>query len=347
MENGRTHSSPRRPGARLRLFISYRRRFDTPSARLLKDELTRAGFEVFRDVDDIEAGEAFPETIRNAVEDCDVFLLLISPDWLKTAGSLQNSDDLVSREITAALARGVKIIPLLLGGARMPKAEELPEAIRALAFRQAIELSDNRWDYDVARLVKLVRGRDALFEKIVAALRSFLGTWPRKAAAVAAVLALCVAANFAIRYELFGRDFEGCVRRYTPDSLGGVARVETGAYDVPVVRADEYHHVVEHRYDGVQLMFRLTDSGHDVGVVFLRYVRGDDFNNGIFKVERVIEPRCADVQEYLDDAAPGGDKHSLTNWHTLRVRLGGRDYFLRPGDHGDYVGATLTLTGRN
>jgi hypothetical protein len=358
MENGRADSSTRHPGTQPRLFISYRRRFDQASARLLKDALTRAFGEVavFRDVDNIQPGQAFPDTIRAALESCDVFLLLVSPGWVELIEELRDPEDFVRREVAAALARDIPLVPVLLGDARMPEADELPEEIRDLAFRQAIELSDDRWDYDVERLVKFVRGRTALSEPpsdfggTVAPFRSFLWTRRGKAAfAVAAVLALLVAAGLALRHELYGSDFEGCVRRYTPDALGGVGRVETGAYDVPVVRADQYAHVLEHRYDpaGIPLLVRLNDSGHEVGAVFLRYFRGDDINHSVFKVERVIEPRCADVEEYLNDAAHAADKHALTNWDTLRVRLGGRDYFLRTGDHGESILATLTLTGRN
>ncbi|MFL6334199.1 MAG: toll/interleukin-1 receptor domain-containing protein [Pyrinomonadaceae bacterium] len=343
MENGRANSSTRHPGARPRLFISYRRRFDLASARLLKDGLTRDFGEgtVFRDVDDIKPGKAFPNTIHAALESCDVFLLLVSPGWVELIEELRDPEDFVRREVAAALARGIPLVPVLLGDARMPEADELPEEIRDLAFRQAIKLSDEHWDDDVERLVKLIRE--------LVPFTSFLRTRLGKTAVVAAVLALFVCAGLAVRYELYGGDFEGCVRRYTPGSLGGVGRVETGAYDAPVVRADEYHYVLEHRHDpaGIPLLVRLTDSGHEVGAVFLRYFRGDDINNSLFKVERVIEPRCADVQEYLNDAAHAADKHALTNWQTLRVRLGGRDYFLRVGDHGESILATLTLTGRN
>src|SRR5215208_6491161 len=88
MNVGRTSFLSRRFGLRPKLFISYRRRFDSPSARLLKEALTEAFGEgaVFRDVDDIAPGDAFPESIRKAVESCDAFLPLISPGWVEVLG---------------------------------------------------------------------------------------------------------------------------------------------------------------------------------------------------------------------------------------------------------------------
>ena len=350
METGRENSSDRRPGPRPLLFISYRRRSDTPSARLLRDKLTLAfgAGTVFWDVHDIQPGEAFPETIRKALEDCDVLLPLVSHGWVESMGRLHDPEDFVRREIAAALRRGVPLIPLMLGGARMPKADALPEEIRDLAFRQALELSDERWDYDVGRLVRLVRARAGLSEpapfvgRPVAALRSFLGTWPGKAAVVAAVLLAAPALwRGAVWYEL-RRDFKACVGWHAPDALGGVEPVELGSYDMPVVTADRYPRAPERRDgSGVRLALTLRDSGKAVGAVFLKFHRAENADDSSFTVERVLTTPCDDVQDYRNDSRPAGDKHFLKSWDTLRVRLGGRFYYLRTGDKGDRVLATL------
>lgn len=360
MKNGRTDPPTRRLGARPRLFISYRRRLDAPNARLLKDELTRAFGEgaVFRDVDDIEPGQAFPETIREAVEACDAFLLLVGPGWVESMARLHDPADFVRREVAGALARNVPFIPILLGGARMPSADDLPEEIRDLAFRHAIELTDERWDYDVGRLVKLVRERAGASgpapptREGAAALRSFLGTWPGKAAAAAAVvaalaLAVGVLLPLAARRALT-RDLQGCVSFYAPDRLGAAAEIELGQRDVPVVSADEYRRIRE-RGDmpGVgPLIVTLKHAGEEVGAVFLRFQRADVPDNSSFTVERVVAAPCADVQDYANDSRPAAGRHFLKSWDTLRVRLGGRDYYLRTGDKGDHVSATLTPTPR-
>ena len=346
----------RRHGARVKLFISYRRRSDTHLARLLKDGLTEAFGEgsVFRDVDDIAPGDAFPESIGRAVESCDVFIPVISPGWMESLERLSDPADFARREIAAALARKIPVLPVLVGGARMPTPDELPEELRDLAFRQALGLSDERWDYDVTRLVGRIRERapapppDTAERRGGAALRGLFGSRPGKALIVAAaVAALCAAAAGVLKLAVWNeryRSFEACVGFDAPDVLGGAARVEAGAYDVPVVSADAYHRVLESkgRPDGVGLVVTLTDSGKEVGAVVLRYFKDGE----VFKVERVVEPGCAAVEQYVNQDREGGDKRVLQNWDTLRARLGGRDYYLRVGDQGDRVLATLTSEPR-
>lgn len=360
MNDGREHISTRRDGARPLLFISYRRRFDAPYARLLKDGLTRAGFEVFRDVEDIEPGAAFPDTIRAAVEGCDAFLLLVSPGWVEVMEELRSPEDFVRREVAGALARRVSLVPVLLGGARMPEANGLPEEIRDLAFRQAIELSDDRWDYDVGRLVNLIRahaephGSPSFLGNIADGARSFFGARLGKAALLLAVVAAAAALaapalrRAVLRYERRS-NFEGCVSFYAPDVPGGAAQIGPGQYDVPVVTADRYKLATARRDEsgGVHLVVTLTDAGKAFGAVFLRFQRADATDESSFTVERVVAPPCEEVQDYRNDSRPAGDRHRLKNWDTLRVSLGGRDYYLRTGDHGDYVSATLTTTPRD
>ena len=204
------NSPARRPGPKV--FISYRRRFDQGFARLLKLELTKAfGDEsVFRDVEDIAPGEVFPQKINDAVKSCDTFLALISPGWLETVASLQNPDDFVRLEIAAALGAGVRVIPVLIGGAQMPKKGDLPEDLRALTLRQAEELSDSRWDDDVRHLIEAIRKPFAqpptptptpsFYDKLSAAARFLFGT-PRGRAALAGLLVL-VALAFILPFIL-------------------------------------------------------------------------------------------------------------------------------------------------
>jgi hypothetical protein len=112
--------------------------------------------QIFRDVEAIEAGFDFVEAINNAVSQCAVLLAIIGPNWLKVTDSqgrrrLDDSNDFVRLEIAAALHRNIRVVPVLVGGAVMPKAEDLPQGIESLARRrQAHELSDARWDFDKA-----------------------------------------------------------------------------------------------------------------------------------------------------------------------------------------------------
>jgi hypothetical protein len=119
------------------------------------------GGQVFKDVDSIELGDDFVEVITRAVGACDVLLALIGEDWLTITDAqgrrrLDDPHDFVRLEIEAALARNVLVIPILVGGARMPSVEELPDSLARLAHRQALELSPARFDFDTGRLLKVL-----------------------------------------------------------------------------------------------------------------------------------------------------------------------------------------------
>jgi glycerophosphoryl diester phosphodiesterase len=131
-----------------RIFISYRRQETSWPARQLYEVLVgRFGAEsVFKDVDDIEPGDDFVERITEAVASCDVLLALIGNQWITmTDGQgrrrLDNPDDFVRLELTAALSRGVRVVPILVDGATMPKSEQLPPDLVPLTRRQAVEIS--------------------------------------------------------------------------------------------------------------------------------------------------------------------------------------------------------------
>jgi hypothetical protein len=89
-----------------------------------------------------------------------VLLAVIGPRWLTAAGTrgrrLDDPADLVRLEIEAALTRGVLVIPVLVGGARMPSTDELPVSLRLLAGRQAVELDPARFSADIDRLAKVL-----------------------------------------------------------------------------------------------------------------------------------------------------------------------------------------------
>jgi hypothetical protein len=152
-----TASTGKVPG---RIFMSYRREDTAYPAGWLYDRLAGhfARSQVFKDIDSIELGDDFVEVITTAVGSCDVLLALIGDRWLALTGQdgrrrLDNPDDFVRLEIEAALARNVRVIPILVEGARMPRADELPTSLAKLARRQALELSPSRFDVDIRRLL--------------------------------------------------------------------------------------------------------------------------------------------------------------------------------------------------
>ena len=146
-----------------RIFISYRRSDTQGWAGHLGDGLRQAfGVEpLFFDLESIQPGDDFVDAIENGIAAATVVVALIGPAWLTATlpdggRRLDDANDFVRLELRTALARQVPVIPLLVGGAAMPKAGELPSDVAGLARRQALELSDSRWDYDVGQLAKAI-----------------------------------------------------------------------------------------------------------------------------------------------------------------------------------------------
>lgn len=143
------------------IFISYRREDAAGWAGRLADDLRRAfpAHEVFFDIASIDIGEDFVEALQRSLAACSVVLVLIGPRWLSASGAaggrrLDDPHDWVQLEVAESLKRsGLRVIPVLLGGARVPEATDLPKALRPLSRRNAHEISDKRWDYDVTQLV--------------------------------------------------------------------------------------------------------------------------------------------------------------------------------------------------
>ena len=161
----------RRIGVSMRpIFISYRRD-DTEgqAGRLFQDLRDAFGAEaVFMDVATIEPGVDFRRAIEKQTAMCGALLALIGRNWLSATGSdgrprLEDPHDFVRLETAAALRRDIPVIPVLVHDAQMVRAEDLPDELKELAFRNGVELTHARWDSDVQLLIKalrpLVKGR--------------------------------------------------------------------------------------------------------------------------------------------------------------------------------------------
>jgi tetratricopeptide (TPR) repeat protein len=97
---------------------------------------------------------SLPEAIRSSVGFCDVLIAVIGKRWLTSR--LDNPDDFVRLEIAAALTRNIQVIPVLVDGALMPRSSELPDDLKLLAWRNALEVSHNRFKTDFGRLVTAI-----------------------------------------------------------------------------------------------------------------------------------------------------------------------------------------------
>lgn len=147
-----------------RVFISYRRGDTTIYAGRLFDSLTASLGEdqVFMDLDAIEPGADFVEHIEREVGNCEILLALIGRGWVDVTDAdgnrrLEDPQDFVRLELATGLSRDIRVIPVLVQGARMPRADQLPDDLKTLARRNALEIGDERWRQDFARLLEVIQ----------------------------------------------------------------------------------------------------------------------------------------------------------------------------------------------
>lgn len=151
-----------------RIFVSYRRDDTQGEASHLVADLRRRYGEaaVFMDLTTIGPGEDFAQVIERALQDCAVVLVLLGRRWLDVRDSegrrrLDDSADWVRQELKIALSKQLRIVPLVVQGASIPAAGDLPEELRPLLRHNGHELSAKRWDYDFGQLAEVI-DRDVL-----------------------------------------------------------------------------------------------------------------------------------------------------------------------------------------
>jgi TIR domain len=148
-----------------KVFISYRRTDSAGYSGRVMDRLDRElGRDlVFMDVDAIPLGTNFSKVLHEEVAKCGVLLAVIGSNWLDARDEsgnrrLDNPNDFVRIEIAAALQRNIPVIPILLEGARIPKADELPEDLKELALRNGMEVRHASFQDDMNRLIRGLKG---------------------------------------------------------------------------------------------------------------------------------------------------------------------------------------------
>jgi hypothetical protein len=151
------------------IFISYRRVESIHQAGRIYDDLV-AHFgkaAVFKDVDSIPAGVDFRSHLNQVLATCQAACVIVGPAWLSQTTAdgqrrLDGPQDFVRIEVEALLARNIPVIPILIDGATIPAADDLPESLQALSFRQAVAVrADPDFHHDM--------------EKVIAALKQILG----------------------------------------------------------------------------------------------------------------------------------------------------------------------------
>src|SRR5271163_2734438 len=143
------------------VFICYRREETAFAARAIHDRVVQRleRENVFLDVDNIDLGVDWFNVLTERVGACDALVAVIGRNWVSSADKdglrrIDDPDDFVRIEIEAALHRNVRVIPVLVDGAAMPKAGELPESLKGLARRQGTEVSPARFEADVEKLTR-------------------------------------------------------------------------------------------------------------------------------------------------------------------------------------------------
>ena len=151
-----------------KIFISYRREDAAAAAGRVYDRLSRLlpRKNLFFDVSTIGGGEDFVQRIEMEIGESDAVIVFIGDKWLETAGRngkprLWELGDFVRAELRAALARPMLVLPVLIGGAHMPKPDQLPEDVKALASKNALPLRHESFDDDTENIVAAVLGRSA------------------------------------------------------------------------------------------------------------------------------------------------------------------------------------------
>lgn len=142
-------------------FISYRRSDSSDIVGRIYDSLIEDFGEepIFKDVDDIPLGVDFKEFLDQKVSECTVLLAVIGDRWVNAADAagkqrLNDPNDFVRIEIESALARDIPVIPLLVRGASMPAAADLPPSLQKLVFKNGLPIrSDPDFHHDMERLI--------------------------------------------------------------------------------------------------------------------------------------------------------------------------------------------------
>jgi hypothetical protein len=143
-----------------KIAISYRRTDTDATGRIYDRLVQRYGKDsIFRDIDRIRFGVDFHKAVNEALNDTDILLAIVGPNWRGVADDggigINEANDLVRIEVETALKRDIPVIPVLIGGAVMPTPTELPETLTEFSFRNAATIDSGRnFDNDIERLIR-------------------------------------------------------------------------------------------------------------------------------------------------------------------------------------------------
>jgi hypothetical protein len=182
-----------------KIMISYRRLDSDAIAGRIRDRLTNHYGEeaIFMDIDSIPLGIDFRQHVQNALSQSDLVIAVVGPKWLgarhRGRPRITEDTDPVRIEIETTLQRGVRLIPVLVNHATMPRPSDLPQSLEQFAYHNAAAIDAGR-DFH-QHMDRLIRSIDEI-----------LGTASRPSIAPAALSrkGLVIAASVAVCAILAG-----------------------------------------------------------------------------------------------------------------------------------------------
>jgi DNA-binding response OmpR family regulator len=133
------------------IFISYRHGSGAEYAWRLYDHLAShfGKSNVLIDVHQADEDTDSASDIQTALDKCQTILVVIGQQWTSMTDNhgyqlLSNENDHVRREVSSALKRNMRIIPVLVENATLPQKKDLPDDLRGLTDCKAVSIVNQR-----------------------------------------------------------------------------------------------------------------------------------------------------------------------------------------------------------
>lgn len=143
-----------------KVFVCYRRD-DAGWARSILERIQElfGPHNVFLDVDSLAAGRDFESAVDEALSETAILLVLVTKNFLRfddahDRTAISDEDDQIHRELRIALGHTLKIIPVRIDSAPMPREADLPADIQPFAKLHALRIDHDRFGEDVDRLIR-------------------------------------------------------------------------------------------------------------------------------------------------------------------------------------------------
>lgn len=286
-----------------RVFLCYRREDSAGWAGRIYDRLAKefGKDSVFIDVDKIAGGQDFSDVIHKTILDCDVLIAVIGPDWLTVSDDhgarLDAQKDYVRREIAAALENDVQVIPVLVGNAVMPDAEQLPEELARLPRLHALEVTATRFDGDVSQLIKTVEPKSGS-RRVVTLISAFV--------VIGIIAGIAIwKSEFMTQDEPGTLTHEGTDRKLDDQVSTPTTPAESTQFDTgPIAKIGGnwqghywYHEnpssrvpfTAEIEQDSAQFTGSIHETGLTGSIDLSALITGEDSTEGVKTSERVVE----------------------------------------------------------